>query len=179
MERLKELAVNFVKLGLVDVEAARGPKASGRGLNQAADSMGVSWGSVLVQLDVDLRHYIILGVLSGTLTISQQAWVAWEKELYAQMKSRKGYWGITQGFPLTMLTDHENIVRVSKIPVERLQERIFRWWSEATRGQAHFEHRSGKSLLISIADGISRNVVERDIIPRLDENPELFKCNRI
>ena len=122
----------------------------------------------------DLRHWIILGVLSAMVIASQQAWIAWEKELYAQMKARKGFLGITQGFPLAMLTDHENIVRVQNIPVERLQERIFRWWSEATRGHAHFEHRSGKAILIAIADGISRNVEERDVLPRLDENPGLF-----
>ena len=89
---------------------------------------------MLVQLAPDLKNYVILGVLSGTLTVSQQAWIAWEKELYAQMKARRGFLGITQGFVLVMLTDHENIVRVELIPVERLQERILRWWSEATRG---------------------------------------------
>ena len=47
IEHLKKLAVNYIKLGLIDVDAAADPEKPGRGLTQVADAMGSAWGAAL------------------------------------------------------------------------------------------------------------------------------------
>ena len=83
---LKLLAKHFVEMGVFDEVAAINGT---RPLEQIADSSGVAWGGMGVQITEDMSAFAPLCAAGKSLTPSQQDWDALSLEGYAQLQMKR------------------------------------------------------------------------------------------
>ena len=65
------LAKHFIEMGVLDEVAAIDGT---RPLEQIADSSGIAWGGMCIQMTADMGGFVPLCAAGKSLTPSQQAW---------------------------------------------------------------------------------------------------------
>ena len=128
---------------------------------QLADGCGYAGGAAHTQLD-DKKNTAVLATFTKGLSVTQTLWPAWEIELWIQLEARRSFRVKFQSIPAGLATDHINNCRLKDLPLERVSAKHFRWHQELTSDGSWFESLSGKSVLMSIPDGLGRNPWNRD-----------------
>ena len=72
--------------------------------------------------------------------------------------------------------DHQNLVRLASLPLDRVESKHFRWHAEVTGDGSEFRSLAGKSNVFS--DGLSRNAINKDEMARMSELSEVRRLVR-
>ena len=129
-----------------------------RPLEQIADSSGIAWGSMCIQMTVDMGGFSMLCAAGKSLTPSQQAWDPLSLEGYAQLMMKRYQNKILGYMKSQCWTDHANWTRQGDqvdVDVKHL-----RWYSEIVADGSEIRSLSGRTAVLG--DGISRNPIDRD-----------------
>ena len=131
-----------------------------RPLEQIADSSGIAWGGMCIQMTADMGGFAPLRAAGKSLTPSQQAWDPLSLEGNAQLQMKR-----TQNRALGRMrslcwTDHANCTRqADKTDIE---VKHLRWYSEIVADGSEIRSLSGRTAVLG--DGISRNPIDRNEI---------------
>ena len=129
-----------------------------RPLEQIADSSGIAWGGMCIQMTADMGGFVMLCAAGKSLTPSQQAWDPLSLEGYAQLMMKR-YQNKILGYMRSQCwTDHANWTRIGdKVDIE---VKHLRWYSEIVADGSEIRSLSGRTAVLG--DGISRNPIDRD-----------------
>jgi len=154
---LKLLAKYFIEMGCLDEIAA----ISGtRPLEQIADSSGIAWGGMCIQMTPDMDGFTMLCAAGKSLTPSQQAWDPLSLEGNAQLMMKRHQNKVLGYMRSKCWTDHANWTRQGdKVNIE---VKHLRWYSEIVSDGSEVRSLSGRTAVLG--DGISRNPIDRDSV---------------
>ena len=105
---LKLLAKYYIEMGNLDEVAAINGT---RPLEQIADSSGIAWGGMCIQMTADMGGFVMLCAAGKSLTPSQQAWDPLSLEGYAQLMMKRYQNRILGYMESQCWTDHANWTR--------------------------------------------------------------------
>ncbi len=152
---LKLLAKYYIEMGCLDEVAA----ISGtRPLEQIADSTGIAWGGMCIQMTPNMDGFNVLCAAGKSLTPSQQAWDPLSLEGNAQLMMKRHQNRVVGHMRSKCWTDHANWTRQGdKVGIE---VKHLRWYSEIVADGSEIRSLSGRTAVLG--DGISRNPIDRD-----------------
>ena len=104
----------------------------------------------------------MLAYYSAHMSQCQQRWHPFEQEFWGLLCSRRDMVKHFGRIPAIIHTNHGNIARVEGLPLERVEAKHFRWYSELRQGGSRLLHRPGVGTLHKAPDGISRHPERRD-----------------
>jgi hypothetical protein len=154
---IKLMAKFHIEISVMDEAAAID---GSRPLEQVADSSGIAWGSVCMQMAADMSHFKILMMVGKGLTPAQQAWPPLTLEGYAQLEGKRAQRRTLGSMRSICWTDHANWTKQQV--AESIDVKHLRWVSEIIEDGSVIRSLSGRSA--GIADGPSRNPADRDEI---------------
>jgi hypothetical protein len=151
---LKLLAKHYIEMGCLDEVAAINGT---RPLEQIADSSGIAWGGMCIQMTADMGGFVMLCAAGKSLTPSQQAWDPLSLEGHAQLMMKR-YQNKILGYMRSQCwTDHANWTRQGdKVDID---VKHLRWYSEIVADGSEIRSLSGRTAVLG--DGISRNPIDR------------------
>ena len=126
-------------------------------LEQIADSSGIAWGGMCIQMTADVGGFVPLCATGKSLTPSQQAWDPLSLEGNAQLQMKRIQDKTLGHMRSKCWTDHANWTRQgdkADIEVKHL-----RWYSEIVADGSEILSLSGRTAVLG--DGISRNPSDR------------------
>ena len=91
-----------------DYSAAAGPESSGRGFELWGDASEYAWGCVLAQREAPEGCPRPIAAYGRSFSSTEQAWSAWERELFAFRESLAATDHLQKGFLVTAYTGHRN-----------------------------------------------------------------------
>ena len=122
---IKLMAKYHIELSVMDEAAAID---GSRPLEQVADSSGIAWGSVCMQMAADMSHFKILMMVGKGLTPAQQAWPPLTLEGYAQLEGKRAQRRTLGSMRSICWTDHANWTKQQV--AESIDVKHLRWVSE-------------------------------------------------
>ena len=154
---LKLLAKYYIEMGCLDEVAAINGT---RPLEQIADSSGIAWGGMCIQMTPDMGGFVVLCAAGKSLTASQQAWDPLSLEGFAQLQVKRHQNKVIGRMRSKCWTDHANWTRQGdKVDIE---VKHLRWYSEIVSDGSEVRSLSGRTA--TLGDGISRNPIDRDAV---------------
>ena len=124
----QKLVAEFIALCVPDYAAAADWGRTGRCFEIVLDASLLGGGAALFQLDAELGKPRPLAMCSRSFTTAQQAWPAWQRELWMMKEAVLEFAPICAGYRTLAWTDHRNNTSVSMIPPEECGEKVIRWW---------------------------------------------------
>ena len=162
-EALRDAIASDAELHCPDWDAAADPD-SGRPFELYVDCSDFAWGAVLAQRQVAGGAPRPIAIFSKSLTQTEQAWSAFERELSGIREGLASAEPYIKGFKTVVLTDHKNnLFTGSLLANRRVNKKLLRWaidieeWGDSIprvwiKGKDHV-----------LADPLSRNPQDRDI----------------
>ena len=118
-------------------------------------------------MNSDFTRILPLSFFSQSLTIVQAQYHPSDQELLAQLFSRRKFRREFGIIPAIGYSDHQNVVRLVYVPADRITPSKFRWFMEVTMDGSEIRPMSGRTAIMNVADGFSRN--PEDKLARLKE----------
>ena len=140
---LKLLAKYYIEMGCLDEVAAINGT---RPLEQIADSSGIAWGGMCIQMTPDMGGFVVLCAAGKSLTASQQAWDPLSLEGYAQLQVKRHQNKVIGRMRSKCWTDHANWTRQGdKVDIE---VKHLRWYSEIVSDGSEVRSLSGRTATL-------------------------------
>ena len=141
---------------------AKGPIRPGE---SHADSSGYAIGAGLVQMEADLGGFNLLCTFSAGLTVTQMQQHPSEQELWSQLMATRAWRKIVGRYPWLCWTDHQRLVRLCMLALDRIDPKHSRWFQEISESGSELSSLAGRSMVLG--DGFSRNPEHRDALLRM------------
>ena len=164
---LRQAVYEDAALYTANLEHASDPN-SGCPFELFVDASDYAWACVLAQRQEAGRAPRPIAIYSHSFSETEQAWSAFERELFAIRESLAAVDQLIKGFRVVLYTDHKNnLLTNSSLGNRRVNKKLLRWALdiEELGGRVIKVWLKGKDNIL--ADSVSRNPVDRDVARRL------------
>jgi len=167
-ELVKNLQILYVPDEAAAIAAARawiaGLPPDGRPYEGGVDTSKIAMGGAEGQCTEKEGKLLIILYWNGTLSPAQSQWHASEQECWGLVCFKREAVKHFGRIPMVLHTDHANIVRMESLPLERIDAKHYRWYTEIVSGCCLLKYRAGAGALHQLPDALSRNPPERDFL---------------
>ena len=159
---LREAIASDAELHCPDWDAASDPE-SGRPFELYVDCSDFAWGAVLAQRSKKGGAPRPIAIFSKSLTATEQAWSAFERELFGIREALALAEPYIKGFKTVVLTDHKNnLFTGSLLANRRVNKKLLRWAVDVEEWGDSIQRMWIKGKDHVLADPVSRNPVDRN-----------------
>ena len=164
---LRDAVAEDAMLHVPDYEAAADAN-SGRPFELYIDASDFAWGCVLSQRAVAGGAPRPIAVFSRSFTETEQAWSAFERELFGLREGLASAEPYIKGFKVVVLTDHRNnLFTGSLLANRRVNKKLLRWAIDLEELGDSIQRVWIKGTDNVLGDPPSRNPADRDVCRRL------------
>ena len=165
---LREAVVADALLHVPDYEAAANAVETGRPFEIYIDASEYAWGCVLSQRMAPGGAPRPIAIFSRSFNETEQAWSAFERELYGLREGLAACEPYTKGFKVIVLTDHKNnLFTGSLLANRRVNKKLLRWAIDLEELGDKVQRVWIRGVDNILGDPPSRNPSDRDVCRRL------------
>ena len=172
IQLIKDAASEHAILYVPNEEAAilaaaswnKGERKAGLPFEAGADTSKIAMGGAMGQCEYDGGPLRILLLWSAPLSPSQSQYHPFEQELLGCLQLNRQIVIHFGRIPKIFHTDHATIVRLSQLPLNRIEAKHYRWYAEITQDGTLLIYQPGTSPRHRLYDGLSRNPPMRDLL---------------